>query len=107
MSSNPEIAVNLFTTVLSGGKLPAVPRAEQFKTKLEPDENFCISYSSGKKGAIDKLTLFYRSPGNTKEIIPVYLGNYTAKEARQEVPLKKVKEAVSKLGIKLPKNFFI
>lgn len=107
MSSNSQAAVSLFTTVLSGGNLPVIPYAEDFKNTLEPDENVSIQYSSGKKGAIENLTLFYRSPGNTNEIIPVYFGNFTTKEVKKGIPLKKIKKALYRLNIEAPENLFI
>jgi len=56
---------------------------------------------------MNNLTLFYRSPGNTKEIHSIYFGNYSPEQVKQEVHLKDIQVAASKLGIKLPKNLFI
>lgn len=107
MFPDHDVTVDLFSTVLSGGKLPAVPRAEEFKNQLEPDQDFGINYSSGKDGGMEKLTFFYRSPGNVKEVISVYFGNYTVKQVKEGLPLKEIRKAVRELGIKLPKDFLI
>lgn len=111
MSPSTGTTVGLFTAILSGGNLPIIPFTEQLKPELEPDENICIrwltSKNNGKKTAMNNLTLFYRSPGNTKEIRSIYFGDYNPKQVKQEIHLKDIREATSRVGIKLPKNLFI